>query len=359
METESLVNVLGLDIGGANIKMSTADGNTLAFAFPMWKQPNQLTRTLQNSCSQLIRRPDIIALTTTAELADCFATKADGVRFVIDAVQEAFPGTPLRVWMTSGEFAEPEDARELTVLVAAANWHALATWAGRGVPSGPALLLDIGSTTTDVIPILDGLPAPKGLSDVERLQCGELVYTGVRRTPVCAMASSVPFRNHLCPLAAEVFATAADVYVLTGDLPEDSADHDTADQRPLTKSHSRNRLAHMLCCDSTEVSEHELQQVAEFLAQRQQAQILTAVDRVVGGLRLQSEVSRDIVPILSGSGAFLGRRLLSRAAQIAMADALDLPNMFHRPVAEAACAFAVARLAHDRCRDDLLQAIDF
>jgi len=67
---------------------------------------------------------------------------------------------------------------------AAANWLALATYAGRLAPRGPAVLLDVGSTTTDVIPLQDGTPVPRGRTDPERLESKELVYTGVRRTPL-------------------------------------------------------------------------------------------------------------------------------------------------------------------------------
>jgi uncharacterized hydantoinase/oxoprolinase family protein len=107
----------------------------------------------------------------TAELADCFQTKAEGVQFIIEAVQDVFAKSMIRVWLTSGEFAEAADAIELPQLAGASNWHALATWAGRAVPFGPAVLIDIGSTTTDIIPLIDGLPVPEGRTDLERLGC--------------------------------------------------------------------------------------------------------------------------------------------------------------------------------------------
>ncbi|MCA9118530.1 MAG: hypothetical protein KDA79_25890, partial [Planctomycetaceae bacterium] len=139
--------------------------------------------------------PELVALTMTAELADCFQTKRDGVEFVIRSVQAAYPDVPVRIWLTSGEFAEPDDAAELPMLVAAANWHALATWAGRAVPTGPGLLVDIGSTTTDVIPLMDGFPQTAGRTDQQRMANSELVYTGTVRTPVCAVVKGVPWNG--------------------------------------------------------------------------------------------------------------------------------------------------------------------
>ena len=77
-------------------------------------------------------------------------------------------------------------------LAAAANWLALATLVARLVPDDVGLLIDVGTTTTDLIPLDHGRAAARGRTDTERLQNGELVYAGVRRTPVCALATELP-----------------------------------------------------------------------------------------------------------------------------------------------------------------------
>ncbi len=196
-----------------------------------------------------------IAVTMTAELADCFATKAEGVHFILDAVAEVAGGRDVLVWQTGGEFVSIDEARELVPLVAAANWHALATWAARmtlGADAASALLIDLGSTTCDIIPLVGGLPMPTGRTDVERLMSRELVYTGVRRTPVMAVSPSVPFRGESVPLAAELFATMLDVYLLTGEIAEDADDTNTANGRPATVDAAWDRIARSLCCDRSE-----------------------------------------------------------------------------------------------------------
>ncbi|MEQ9406990.1 MAG: hydantoinase/oxoprolinase family protein [Fuerstiella sp.] len=360
------MNVLGLDIGGANIKIADADGNTVCLPFPMWTQHRQLAETLQGAGISVFSAPDLVTLTMTAELADCFQTKAEGVRFVIKAVQQAFPEVPLRVWLTSGEFAEPEDAMELPELVAAANWHALATWVGRAVPDGPALLVDVGSTTTDIIPLLDGCPVPGGCRDIDRLRSGELVYTGSRRTPLCAVVQTLPIQNTVCRVAAEQFATIIDAFVVTGLLPEDPTDTETADGRPLTRQNSLNRLAHMVCCDATELDEAEIVRMAEAVLQEQMT-VLTAaaravlqqLDRLMQQTQSRSLQKEQPVLLLSGSGAFLGLRLAEQLTDAAGCRILSLPDMSGPDVSEAACAFAVACLGHDLCQDDLLETTAF
>lgn len=358
------MQILGLDIGGANIKAATADGESASVAFPLWRAPQDLSaklsslRLLQNS------HPDMIALTMTGELADCFATKAEGVRRIVESVETAYPGVPVRVWLTSGEFAEPADAVELWNLAAAANWHALATWSARAVPSGAGLLIDIGSTTTDLIPLLDGHPWISGRTDMERLLAGELVYTGVRRTPICALASTVPLRRSepngevaQIPLAAEFFATALDLHLLTGDTAEDAANCDTADGRPATREWAANRLAHQMCCDSTELEMWQLREIADWLVERQVQFIVAAVRRQLITLQRELAVSgREgelIQPLVSGSGSWLAERVLEASAARMLATA-DLSGMFVRNISASAAAFAVARLAAERCLDDLL-----
>src|SRR5262249_53239624 len=147
-------------------------------------------------------------------------------------------GKPISVWRNDGRFVDLAVARQVPLQVAAANWLALATYAGRFAPSGPALLLDIGSTTTDVIPLHDGKPTPRGRTDPERLKCGELIYVGVRRTPLCALLGIEG--------AAEVFATTLDVALILDWIPENPDDCDTADGRPATKAAAHVRLARMM-----------------------------------------------------------------------------------------------------------------
>lgn len=360
---DSHVHILGLDIGGANIKAATFDGVSECIPFAFWKNPDGLVAALQELSLLEGQRPAMVGLTMTAELADCFETRAQGVEFVIRKVLEVFPDCPVRVWMTSGEFAEPDDAIDLWTLTAAANWHALATWAGRAVPKGPALLVDIGSTTTDVIPLVDGLPLPDGLNDLQRLANNELVYSGVRRTPVCAIVPCVPLEDpsigvkevHV-PLAAELFATAADVHVINGDIPEDAEDCDTADNRPLTRHYSLNRLAHQLCCDSTDLSEAQLTGIAAYVGEQQLQQIQTAIENRLTAVRKKCDVPKDepVRILISGSGSWLAERAFSQMDSQGIHSVSDLSAMFVRNVSTCAAAFAVARLVSERCSDDLL-----
>lgn len=333
---------VGLDIGGANLKGADREGRAVCRPFAVWREPQRLGDELAELLTEL-GPCDLLAVTMTAELADCYATKAEGVAAVLRAVERAAGRVPVVVWQTGGEFVSPDEARDFPMLAAAANWHALATWVGRAVPRGRSLLIDIGSTTTDLIPLLDGRPVPAGLTDRERLLAGELVYTGARRTPLCAVAPAVPHSGSLCPLAAELFATTFDVYLLLGELPEDPADTQTANGSPATCAAAHDRLARMLCCDRHELPRSDAETIARFLADAQRTQIRQAVDRVLAA----ADGPPDHV-ILTGSGAFLAERIHTEHPPLQSARPVRLADMLPPAVSEAACAFAVARLAAEQ-----------
>src|SRR5216684_674216 len=142
------LSVLGLDIGGANLKAAHSGGLARSLPFALWKNPIGLADALAHLLAD-VPSYDQLAVTMTGELCDCFATKREGVVAILNAVEAVAGQTPVRVWQTDGRFVEPAAAREAPLLSAAANWLALAIFAGRFIPSGPALVIDTGSTTTD------------------------------------------------------------------------------------------------------------------------------------------------------------------------------------------------------------------
>lgn len=340
------MNIIGLDIGGANLKAANTDRVCVCRQFPLWKDPAGLAAALIDLIEPL-GEPSAFAVTMTGELADCFATKADGVAAILQQVAHVAAGRPVHVWQTGAEFIAPDVACDIPRLVAAANWHALATWLGRMVPDGPAILLDIGSSTTDVIPLLDGRPTPVGMTDVERLLSGELLYTGARRSPLCALAHSVPLRGGTCPLAAEVFATTLDVHLLTGSVTEAVDDTDTANGQPATVAAAMDRLARMLCCDRTELSDAEIRDVADFLAGVQRQRITGSLNKV----RVRLPEPGRLIPhlLISGSGSFLGEQVVADHSLLQRANVTRLSSLFDPSTAAAACAVAVAMLARERC----------
>lgn len=329
---------LALDVGGANIKVADGLDYTASYPFPLWRQAAKLASELRTIISEA-PQCDHLAITMTGELADCFANKAEGVRHILSAVDAAADNRHTRVYLNDGRLVTPQVATTLPHLAAAANWHALARFSGRFAPSGIALLVDIGSTTTDIIPLRDGRPIAAGTTDTTRLLVGELVYTGVERSPVCALVNYVPFRGQRCPVAQELFATTLDVYLLLDRLPEALTETNTADGKPATKAAARARLGRMIAADSEEFNHRDAIAIAEAVANAQLERIVLTLRHVV------ARVGTPAAYIFSGHGEFLAMQGLEDVPPVSQL--VRLSEKLGPEASRCAPAYALAVLARE------------
>jgi len=327
------MNVIGLDIGGANLKAARLGGEARSRPFALWKRPDNLVDELQQLLSGW-PEADRFAVTMTGELCDCFADRSAGVLHILGTIAQVAGRKPAQIWRTDGRFASLSESSADPMPAASANWLALATFAGRFAPNSSAVVLDVGSTTTDITPLLDGRPIPMGRTDRDRLHSRELVYIGGRRTPVCALLD--PGEG-----MAEFFATTLDVGLIVGSIPENEHDSDTADGRPATHVHAYSRLARMLGGDTETIGRDAIHRFAERVARIQRDVIASALETVVARLPQMPKTA-----IICGSGSFLAASVLRefpRRRQLGV-EIIDLHRHFGREASTAACALAVATL---------------
>jgi (4-(4-[2-(gamma-L-glutamylamino)ethyl]phenoxymethyl)furan-2-yl)methanamine synthase len=303
-----MVSVIGLDVGGANTKAAVVYGServhVVSEPFEVWRSPEALSEVI----TSVVRRLEVdgapVAVTTTAELVDVFATKREGVLYVLDACAKALRGRRLRVMTTDGSMIGLEAATAAPLRCAAANWMATAMFVARTVPD--AILVDCGGTTTDVIPIVGGAVAARGRTDVERLRAGELVYTGALRTNVAAVMSEVPVGGEPCPVASELFAISADAHLLLGNLTREQCTCSFPDGRGTSRAEVRARLARVVCADPEQLGDGDLEAVAGAVQQAQIAAIAQALGRVAARVPAGA-------PVLAvGVGGFLARAAAER-----------------------------------------------
>lgn len=338
------MNVAALDIGGANLKAAHTAGGARSVPFEVWRHPERLSEAIEGVLRQLPPY-GLLAVTMTAELCDCFATKREGVLSILEAARRASgavaPAAPLKVFRLDEKLADLEAAAAEPLLCASANWLALAVFAGTLVHRGRAVAADTGSTTTDLVPLKGGVPVPGGKSDAERLLACELVYTGVRRTPVVAVTDQLPYHDRSCPLAAELFATMLDAYLLTGDIPESPrAGFSTADGREATRARARDRLARMLCADRETFDEDDALRAARFLAAVQEKKVRQALLQVAERLGGPFEGA-----VVAGEGEFVLRRAIHRLWP--RCEIIAFSERMGSEASRAACAHALARIAED------------
>jgi probable H4MPT-linked C1 transfer pathway protein len=338
--------VIGWDLGGAHLKAARlgAGGRVervVQRACALWRGLHQLDAALDSALPEVGDAP-VHVVTMTGEMVDLFPTRAAGVACLAGEMRRRFPEAHLRFYGGPAGLVEVEAALTAPEHIASANWLATASLVAARLPD--AILVDIGSTTTDLAVIRRGAARTVGRSDAERLVTGELVYTGVARTPVMALGPEVPFAGEKVPLMAELFATSADVHRLTGRLPEGADLYPSADGGPKTPVDSARRLARMLGRDLESAPLAAWRALAEWLAGAQ-------LDRIAGALQrlLTPEPLPAAVPIVAaGVGRFLASDLAARLGRplVEFADLLpDGGGTWRGAASDCAPAVAVAWLA--------------
>ena len=338
---------IGWDIGGAHLKVARLAANgsiqtAAQYATPLW----QGLQCLHQEFDKISRAEDMRdahhGLTMTGELVDIFPDRRAGVDALLHAFIRHFPEQDTVVFAGRAGFLPVERARTHATSVASANWLATALCAATQIEQG--ILVDVGSTTTDIIPIAAHQPCNLGWNDQERLACGELVYTGIVRTPVMALVQRVPFAGRWQNVAAEYFATAADVYRVTGELDDGADLHETADRRGKSAAESIARLARMLGTEAgvDDVGDDRWVQLAAHIAEQQSM----LMERSLTAVRNRIDGEMPIKIIGAGAGAYLVQKLARRQGcdYLAFADLFANGNASARDIATCAPAVAVAEL---------------
>ena len=305
--------MIGIDVGGANLKIVNANGAHIHYC-PLWEHA-QVTSILE----KYVTSPDDpAAVVMSGELADSFSNKMEGISFIVDAVKRAFPRACF--YGMDAKFhhrAVPQ--------LAAANWLASAACLREEYPD--SVLLDIGSTTADIIPLASFESLP-GLTDLLRLQKGYLLYTGMLRGNVATLLQSVLINGVKTPVSSEYFAASADAHLVLNHISPDQYSCDTPDKKEKTKSASLRRLARVVCADLEEIGNQGAMQVAEQFWEVQRNLVCDQVRKVTA-----ETGARQI--IVAGIGAQLFSDEL---------DGTDLTKILG-PVADALPAYAVRELA--------------
>ena len=337
---------MGWDLGGAHIKTVELDGRgaVLSVALvpcPLWQGLDRLEEGVDQVLALSGRAIFRHAITMTGEMVDLFPNRASGVETLISVMRGRFPEAQLLIYAGHDGFLDPRSASEAPSRVASANWMASASLTASTLPEG--LLVDVGSTTTDLVPFRDGRVSASGRDDHQRLEREELVYTGVTRTPLTAVARKAAFAGRWVPLMSEHFATTADIYRLTGDLPDGADLLPSADNGPKDLRGSARRLARMLGLDSTVAELSAWRLLARQLAERQLRTLADACDRTLS----RGDLSDDAPLVGAGVGRFLVKRLAERLERpyVRFGQFLDVRQGVQVDVADCAPAAAVACLA--------------
>ncbi len=314
---------LGIDVGGANLKVATADGDFKIIHLPIWKKLNELEDTLRRIREEF--NPDIVGVVMTAELSDIFKNKREGVLRVAEICMKVFDPV---FFDLNGKFRSYGDVLKEPEMFMASNWVASCEFL---LKEGwrKFLFADMGSTTTDLIPVTDRIEA--GKTDYERLRRGELLYFGVLRTPIFYILPEFEV-----PLSSEFFAIAGDVFVVTGDIKPKDYICETPDGRGKDLESCMRRLARCFCADLEEVGISFIMKMAEAFKK----ELVRRLELRIGNL-----AERHGLETVLGCG--IGEFLLKVATRRAGMKYVSLSEIYGR-VSDVFPAYAVAKLLHNR-----------
>lgn len=305
-------SVSGWDIGGAHVKVARSHHTgeldaVLELNCPLWKGTDQLQAAINDINQRWDNRSDYHLITMTGELADCFAHRQQGVEQIIDVMVKFFGEQHCQFFTAPGQFVNADQAKTAWPSVASMNWLASTHFASKHIENG--LFIDIGSTTTDIIPIIHQQASPQGWTDFQRQTNGELCYSGAIRTPLMALASSAPFAGQWTSLASEWFAQSGDCWSLLGHLDPSSIIDPTADGQSWQATHCEARLARMLGADRDQADSAAWQQLAAWFAEKQLHRIIESCQQVISA---HPELTTSAPIIGAGVGRFIAKLVAER-----------------------------------------------
>ncbi len=323
MHKQAYKQIVGWDVGGAHLKATLlTDGKlqqVLQIPCALWRGLHELETAVECVISTfgLASEQALHAITMTGELVDLFENRQHGVIAISNVMEAKLSGKKLFYAgrsnpQTISDFVNINEVAKNWHFIASANWLASASYMANELEkqhiSYPVLLIDIGSTTTDFIAIKNGEPQCLAFNDAKRLQTEELVYTGMIRTPLMAVSQKVIFKGLLTSLAAEYFATIADVYRITGDLDEADDMADTADGKEKTLEASTCRLARMIGHDARDEDFAVWKDLANEFKRLQLSRLIAVAKQHIA--RMGS--IEDIIIVGAGVGSFLVKEIAAQ-----------------------------------------------
>lgn len=351
-----MVDVLGYDIGGANTKaalVKVKNGKLIKSEvsveyFPIWKEPQRLVNVILSLKQRLeLYYVDAVCVTMTAELSDAYQTKREGVNHILGCVKEAFPDTRIFVLNTEVELYSIDAAIQKPFKVAAANWAATGWLVAQHLKN--CVVVDVGSTSTSIIPVAHGKVAACGKTDLAKLINGELVYTGSLRTNVATIVQSIPIKQDIAGVASELFALSGDIHLVLGNITKKDYTSETADSRGKTVAESLARIARVVCADTEMLSRQEILNMAQFIYCKQIQQIAGGLAKVYAYTK--SLVQGRVPVVVTGLGKYF---LAQQAAEVVKVDEIvDLGMLLPSKAILATPAFGVAFMAATKLEGDM------
>lgn len=289
---------MGLDIGGANTDCCIIefdnDYNIISLSknkyyLPFWIKHEKLPECLKELKGDTTI--DVVCVSITAELADCYKTKRQGIIDITRMVESTFKDEDI-YYVTFDGLKNYEYVTQNPLSAAAANWIGTVNLIKH--LKSTCIFMDMGTTTTDIIPIKDKHEISQGYTDTQRLMNGELVYTGLLRTNVATIVNHVYIESNKTNVSSEYFTITADIHRILGHISEEQYTCDTPDGADKSITSCKNRLTRLVCGDIETISNETIIDMAEYIFEKQVQQVEESLKQVVIKTGIQNVVLSDI-----------------------------------------------------------------
>ena len=232
----------------------------------------------------------------------------------LELLERLFPAEVLRILGADGRLYTLDEARALTgsqvVRFAATKFWGSAYLASKLITRG--LSIDTGTTSTDIIPIVDGAPDPEAVRDpdrynLDRLKTRRFSWYGMTATPLDYLAHEAEAAGEIWPLYPRVAKT--EVLTALLDLaPRDLTTAHAYDGKFPSVEVARFQLAQACGLDVSLIGDATLEAIARDLYRRM-------VERLAANVR-QVAAHAGLGPLdqLQGAVMGLGRSSAARDA---------------------------------------------
>lgn len=287
------MNIMGLDIGGANTDCCIYEvkNNKVKHLvskkeyLPMWNSKDKLEDCLKNMKKNY--NIDIVIVTTTAELSDGYLSKKEGILDISKKVMNVFVDSTVK-FVTFNGLQDYEYVVNNPLSAAAANWVATSHLISK--IKEECIFMDMGTTTTDIIPIKNGVEIAKGHSDLERLCSGELVYSGMLRTNLASIVHEVPVNDNIATVSSELFSITADIHRILNNINENEYTCNSPDNKDKSVKSCKRRLTRLICADLDSLADEEIIKIAKYIEKEQINQISKGLLKVKSNTNIQDVI---------------------------------------------------------------------
>lgn len=353
------MKILGLDIGGANIKAvlidvsngKIVDSKSEVRYFPLWQVGKEkLSKIVQEISMNLVHldKIDGMGVTMTAELSDVFKTKQEGVEYVLRNIEKQSTINP-KVVDYNGDLISIDESIRDHLKVSSANWAASSKVLAKIFQD--CIFIDVGSSTTDIIPVINHKVAVSGRTDIDRLLSGELVYTGILRSSIPSLVHNILVKGKETSIASERFSLSGDVHLLLGNITQEEYSTETADGRGKSREECFSRLARIICTEPELIGELELIRIANYIYRKQIKKVRDGLKKVWSKCAIDdmSIISFPIVTTGMG-GEILGRKA---ASSLGFNRFFDMGSIIGEKNAQAITAVSTALLVAESMGEKL------